>query len=152
MVFMDYELPKEAAAPSSSVANNGKETAIHESIAGYKTVTVWKKIGEVTRFHMGVRFTFTDLFGQYHLLYICGSDLPKLIYDRRITDLVGIDESTNKVVINIEGKAFRSRSGKALCLRVPGFAGGEASVPWKAFLAVAEEKQQRARISILATT
>jgi hypothetical protein len=148
---MNEEKPKEAAAPSTGVASNGKESAIHESIPGYKTISTWKRIGQLDRFQHGVRITYTDLFGTYHLLYISRNDFHKIIHDRMPGDLVSVDETTDRVVLNIEGRAFRSRSGRALCLRVPGLAGQDAMVPWNSFLAVIERKRKMAVVSILET-
>lgn len=139
----------EAAAPSSGVASNGKETAKNESVPGYKTISSWKRIGQVERFQHGVQFTYTDLSGNYHLLYLSRNDFQKVILDRRPGDLVSIDETTNRIVLNIEGRAFRSRSGRALCLKVPGLAGSQALVPWKSFLAVIERKAKVASVSVL---
>jgi hypothetical protein len=146
---MSEDKSTEAAAPSTEVANNGKETAMNESVPGYKTISSWKRIGQVERFQHGVQFTYTDLSGISHLLYLSRTDFQKVILDRRPGDLVSIDETTNRIVLNIEGRAFRSRSGRALCLKVPGLAGRQAMVPWKAFLAVIERKQKKAAISIL---
>jgi hypothetical protein len=137
----------ELAAPSTGMVNNGRATAINESVPGYKTIPVWKRIGQIERDRHGLKITLTDLFGQFHLLYLAERDLPKLVFDSMPGDLVGIDETTNGLVINLEGRAFRSRSGKALCIKIPGLAGGEAMVPWRAFMAVFEKRKKVAQIS-----
>jgi hypothetical protein len=73
-----------------------------------------------------------------------------LIYDQKPADLVSLDEATNSlVVVGLDGRAYRSRSGRALCLRMPGLPDGRVMAPWKAFIGVVEGRVKTAMVSIV---
>ena len=117
-----------------------------------KSPSTWQRIGRLDKHGEGVRLTFKDPFGGEHLLYISRRDVAKIIHDRAPGDVVKIDETPNDIVISTEGRAFRSRTGRALMVRVPYYAGADIAVPWKMFMAVLEGKQQAAPLSIMQST
>ena len=138
---------------SPLLASNEKGTTRRMRTSESRTGTVWKRIGRIERHLRGVRISFTDLIGVSQLLYICQHDIQRIIKDRVACDVVKIEKmSSGERVIRTEGQAYRSRSGQALFLRIPGFAGAEVMAPWKSFLAVLEGLQQAAPLSVLQKT
>lgn len=135
------------------VASDEKGTTRRTRTPESKTRTTWKRIGRIERHFRGVRISFTDLIGVSQLLYICQHDIQRIIKDRVACDVVKIEKmSSGERVIRTEGQAYRSRSGQALFLSIPGFAGAEVMAPWKSFLAVLEGLQQAAPLSVLQKT
>lgn len=142
--------PEETTAPSFGVASNGKATVKSMRPPGS---TTWKRIGRMERHLRGVKISFPDLSGASHLFYIRQHDIQRITDDRVSGDVVTIDETVGEgVVISTEGQAYRSRSGQALILKVPGFAGAEVMAPWGSFLAVLEGLQRAAPLSVLQKT
>jgi hypothetical protein len=135
------------------LASNQKGTTRRMRTPESKTRTAWKRIGRIERHLRGVRISFTDLVGVSHLLYMCQRDIQRIIKDRVACDVVKIEKmSSGERVIRTEGQAYRSRSGQALFLRIPGFTGAEVMAPWKSFLAMLEGLQQAAPLSVLQKT
>jgi hypothetical protein len=135
------------------LASNQKGTTRRMRTPESKTRTAWKRIGRIERHLRGVRISFTDLIGASHLLYMCQRDIQRIIKDRVACDVVKIEKmSSGERVIRTEGQAYRSRSGQALFLRIPGFTGAEVMAPWKSFLAMLEGLQQAAPLSVLQKT
>jgi hypothetical protein len=144
--------PEETVGPSPIVALDGKGAAHSKRTPELKTTT-WKRIGRIERHLQGVKISFPDLFGVSHLFFIRQRDIRRITDDRVPGDVVTIDEtSSGDVVISTEGRAYRSRSGQALILEVPGFAGAGVMAPWKAFLAVLGGLQQAAPLSVIQKT
>lgn len=113
------------------------------------TVSTWHKIGQIERHGEGVRLLFMDPFGGQHVVYLTRQEVVKITKDRMPGDLCTVTETANEVIVSNIGKAWRSRSGRALMIRVPCLAGAEAMAPWKAFCAVLEGRQQAAPLSVL---
>jgi hypothetical protein len=135
------------------LASNQKGTTRRMRTPESKTRTAWKRIGRIERHLRGVRISFTDLIGASHLLYMCQRDIQRIIKDRVACDVVKIEKmSSGERVIRTEGQAYRSPSGQALFLRIPGFTGAEVMAPWKSFLAMLEGLQQAAPLSVLQKT
>ncbi|KUG05585.1 hypothetical protein ASZ90_016981 [hydrocarbon metagenome] len=113
----------------------------------------WKRIGKLEKYFQGVRVTFRDPFGEDHTLHLSREDVQKITRDRMPGDLLRVEDNDTgqggDVTISTEGRAYRSRSGKALCITHPCLAGGSAMCPWKSFLAVLEGSQQAAPLSIM---
>jgi len=139
-----------AAVPGAGNEGTGQAAGNVSPIVN-KTVSTWQKIGRLERHGRGARLTFRDPFGAEHLLYISQRDMSRIIQDRAPGDVVRIDETPNELVISTEGRAFRSRTGRALMIRVPYCAGADIACPWKSFMAVIEGKQQAAPLSIMQT-
>ena len=145
--------PEGTVGISPLLASNEKGTTRRMRTSESRTGTVWKRIGRIERHLRGVRISFTDLIGVSQLLYICQHDIQRIIKDRIACDVVTIEKmSSGERVIRTEGQAYRSRSGQALFLSIPGFAGAEVMAPWKSFLAVLEGLQQAAPLSVLQKT
>ena len=145
--------PEGTVGISPLLASNEKGTTRRMRTSESRTGTVWKRIGRIERHLRGVRISFTDLIGVSQLLYICQHDIQRIIKDRVACDVVKIEKmSSGERVIRTEGQAYRSRSGQALFLSIPGFAGAEVMAPWKSFLAVLEGLQQAAPLSVLQKT
>lgn len=139
--------PAAAPNPRPESTRNG-ETAKNVSTSDFKTVTTWYRIGQIDRFQEGARITYTDLTRADHLLYLSRQELQKVRYDRLPGDVVKIEETPNEIVVSSSGRAYRSRSGKALVLKLPGLAGLEAMTPWSSFLAAMEGRRTAAALSI----
>jgi hypothetical protein len=145
--------PEGTVGISPRVASDETGTMRRIQTSESKTRTAWKRVGRIERHLRGVSISFTDLVGSSHLLYLCQRDIQRIIKDRVACDVVKIEEtSSGERVIRTEGQAYRSRSGQALFLRIPGFAGAEVMAPWKSFLAVLEGLQQAAPLSVLQKT
>jgi len=145
--------PEGTVGISPLLASNEKGTTRRMRTSESRTRTAWKRIGRIERHLRGVRISFTDLIGVSQLLYICQHDIQRIIKDRVACDVVKIEKmSSGERVIRTEGQAYRSRSGQALFLSIPGFAGAEVMAPWKSFLAVLEGLQQAAPLSVLQKT
>jgi hypothetical protein len=144
---------KDTVGNSPIVASNGKGATNSMQTSELETTTTWKRIGRIERHLQGMKISFPDLFGVSHPFYICQGDIRRITDDRVPGDVVKIDETSGgDVVISIEGRAYRSRSGQALILKVPGFAGAEVMAPWKSFLAVLGGLQQAAPLSVIQRT
>ena len=147
------------AGHSVDVAINRKGTADHESTTENKTLpalpappATWKKIGMIEPFHQGVRITYRDLFGTDHPLYVNRQGIARIRDDRATADVLKIEETiTQDLVVSTEGRAYRSRSGRSLCLKLPGLIGGEGFVPWRSFIDVLEGRKTSAPVSIIET-
>lgn len=139
--------------PSPIVASDGKGAANSMRTPELKTVTAWKRIGRIERHLQGVKISFPDISGISRLFYIRQRDIQRITEDRVSCDVVTIDEtSSGERVISTKGRAYRSRSGQALILEIPGFAGADVMAPWKAFLSVLGGLQQAAPLSVIQKT
>jgi hypothetical protein len=144
---------EETVGPSPIVAPEGKGAAHCTRSSELKTMTAWKRIGRIERHLQGVKISFPDLIGVSPIFYIRQRDIRRITDDRVPVDVVTIDETgSGERVISTEGQAYRSRSGQALILEIPGFAGADVMAPWKSFLAVLEGLQQAAPLSVIQKT
>jgi hypothetical protein len=147
------KIPKQTMGPSPGMGSTKKDSDTSKRTSELTVMTTWKRIGRIERHPQGVMISFPDLFGVSRLFYIREHDIRKITDDRVPGDVVKIDEtSSGDVVIRTEGRAYRSRSGQALILKVPGFTGAEVIAPWKSFLAVLEGLQQAAPLSVIQKT
>ena len=151
MTNRERERETEAAGPSSvahvRTAMNGS-TSEQKSFSG---ASAWKRIGRLERQAGGVKITFTDPFGAEHVAYITRQEVRKILDQRMPGDVVTITETPQEIITAIVGKAFRSRTGRALMIRVPYYS-GDLMTPWQAFQKVMEGSQQAAPVSIIQTT
>ena len=109
--------------------------------------SVWKKIGRLERVGEGARITLSP-FGDDQIVYLTRRELAKITSDRMPGDLVTITETPQEIITAIVGKAFRSRTGRALMIRVP-YCSGDAMAPWQTFIKVMEGRQAAAPVSII---
>ena len=136
---------------SSSVANIREGTAGKVSTSEQKNLSgasAWKRIGRLERQGEGVKITFADPFGASHVAYITRQEVRKILDQRMPGDLVTVTETPQEIITSIVGKAFRSRTGRALMIRVPYYS-GDLMAPWAAFLKVMEGTQPAAPVSIV---
>ena len=139
------------AAGLSSVANIREGTAGKVSTSEQKNLSgasAWKRIGRLERQGEGVKITFADPFGASHVAYLTRQEVRKITSDRMPGDLVTVTETPQEIITSIVGKAFRSRTGRALMIRTPYYS-GDLMVPWQSFLNTMEGKQAAAPVSIL---
>jgi hypothetical protein len=137
-------------APAPGATTEGVGRPISESPSVVKTLTTWRKIGRLEKFKDGAAvLLYKDFFKVEHRLYIGWQDIRRIKEDWTPGDVVRIDETNQEIMISIEGRAYRSRGGRALCMKLPGLAGVIASTPWSAFLAVLEGRSRAAPLSVL---
>ena len=110
--------------------------------------SAWKRIGRLERQAGGVKITFTDPFGAEHVAYVTRQEVGKILDQRMPGDLVTVTETPQEIITAIAGKAFRSRTGRALMIRVPYYS-GDLMTPWQAFQKVMEGQQPAAPVSIV---
>jgi len=148
MTNRERERETEAAGPSSvahvRTAMNGS-TSEQKNLSG---ASAWKRIGRLERQGEGVKITFTDPFGAQHVAYLTRQECRKITADRMPGDVVTVTETPQEIITSIVGKAFRSRTGRALMIRVPYYS-GDLMTPWQAFQKVMEGQQQAAAVSIV---
>ena len=148
MTNRERERETEAAGLSSvahvRTAMNGS-TSEQKSFSG---ASAWKRIGRLERQGEGVKITFADPFGASHVAYLTRQEVRKITSDRMPGDLVTVTETPQEIITSIVGKAFRSRTGRALMIRVPYYS-GDLMTPWAAFLKVMEGTQPAAPVSIV---
>jgi hypothetical protein len=65
--------------------------------------------------------------------------------------VVTVTETPQEIITAIVGKAFRSRTGRALMIRVPYYS-GDLMTPWAAFQKVMEGTRPAAPVSIVQIT
>ena len=139
------------AGHSSSVANIREGTAGKVSTSEQKNLSgasAWKRIGRLERKGEGMAITITDPAGHEHTVFITRKEAGKIINDRAVGDVVTISETPQAIITSIVGKAFRSRTGRALMIRVPWYSQDLMS-PWAAFQKVMEGQQPAAPVSIV---
>jgi hypothetical protein len=142
-------LSNETVGNSPMVAPAVKNDADTVRTSEVQASTVWKRIGRIERHLRGVKISF-HAHGASHLLYISERDIRRITTDRVFCDVVKIDGADSGVaILNTEGLAYRSQSGQALILKIPGFAETDVMAPWKSFLAVLEGRQQAAPLSVI---
>jgi len=110
--------------------------------------SAWKRIGRLERQGEAVKITFTDPFGASHVAYLTRQEVRKILDQRMPGDVVTITETPQEIITAIVGKAFRSRTGRALMIRVPYYS-GDLMTPWAAFQKVMEGTQPAAPVSIV---
>jgi hypothetical protein len=138
------------AAPISAVANIGEETAGKVSAYEQKNfATSWKRIGKIQKHGDGLKLDFQDPAGASHIAYVTRQALYQILQMRAAGDVITITETANEVITTISGRAFRSRTGRALCIRTPYYAGADMMVPWKMLERVINNAVAVAPVSIV---
>lgn len=143
---MNEVTPKGVAAPFHGSTSRGGETAMSESTSGY--IGVFIRCGRIEKTEKGLVFSY-DSFGEKKEALLSARSAQILLNDRGapgqdlIRTCTGIDgaEVTHQV-----GKAYRSRSGKALMIKTID-SQGDLSVPWQAFKKVVSGESQNAPAS-----
>ena len=143
------EESKRHMAPIPAPGSKGNGKANNGSTFEQKTLSggVWHTVGTITRAGEGLRIDFTVFKDDYHI-FLTRRELSNILKDRFPGDLVSIQETPGEVIISIIGKAFRSRTGRALMIRTPYYS-GDMMVPWQAFQNVLAGIAARAPISVL---
>lgn len=146
VITMNEVAPKEAAAPFHGSQPRGGETAMSESTSGY--IGVFIRCGRIEKTEKGLVFSY-DSFGKKKEAHLSARSAQVLLNDRGAPgqDLTrtwtGIDgaEVTEQI-----GKAYRSRSGKALMVKTID-SQGDLSVTWQAFKKVVSGQSGSAPLS-----
>ena len=140
------------AAGLSSVAH--VRTAMNGSTSEQKNLSgasAWKRIGRLERKGEGMAITITDPAGHEHTVFITRKEAGKIINDRAVGDVVTVTETPTEIITAIIGKAFRSRTGRALIIKVPWFSGDIMS-PWQSMMNAFNGSVKAAPVSIIQTT
>lgn len=143
-----------AAPSSSSVAHVREGTAGNVLTSDQKSFSgapSWKRIGRLEKQGEGMKITFADPFGAQHVVYITRQAARMITTERMPGDVVTVTETPQEIITAIVGKAFRSRTGRALMIRVPYYS-GDLMTPWAAFQKVMEGTQPAAPVSIVQIT
>jgi hypothetical protein len=139
------------AAPTSQAGTGRNGNAINNSPSTWKTLSTWKRVGNVTQRGRDLVIIYRDMIkGDQHECVIGARDLAGLLSRQLPCDLsttrTGIDGT---VVTSMAGRAFRSRSGRALVIRFPDLQGAEAMCPWSMLMKVLDGIAQAAPLSIV---
>ena len=154
MTNRERERETEAAGHSSSVPNIREGTAGKVSTSEQKNLSgasAWKRIGRLERKGEGMAITITDPAGHEHTVFITRKEAGKIINDRAVGDVVTVTETPTEIITAIIGKAFRSRTGRALIIKVPWFSGDIMS-PWQSMMNAFNGSVKAAPVSIIQTT
>jgi hypothetical protein len=127
---------------------NNVKTSDQKSFSGAPS---WKRIGRLEKQGEGLKVTFADPFGAQHVVYITRQAVRTITAERMPGDVVTVTETPQEIITAIVGKAFRSRTGRALMIRVPWYS-GDLMTPWAAFQKVMEGTQPAAPVSIVQTS
>jgi len=125
---MTTEESKRNAAAVPQPGSTGNSTPVKVSPIVNKNL--WHKIGKIERVGEGVKIS-VSLFKDEYTWFILRRDLGYIIRDHFPGQVVSITDTGNEVITEGVGRAFRSRSGKALILRTS-FYSGDMMTPWKA--------------------
>lgn len=112
-----------------------------------KTISTFTKCGSISLEKQALRIEITT-FNQKHVAYISVAGIRQLIGPTQMPADVeeirtGIDGTE---VTQAIGRAWRSRSGRALVIRVP-YSSADLMVPWSQFRKVLDRKVQKAAVS-----
>jgi len=137
--------PEEVAVPNPGATNEGNGKAANNVSQG-KTISTFTRAGSISMAKAALRIDY-ESFGKSHTAYISPMGIRSLIEKMMPADVeevrAGIDSTD---VITQVGKAWRSRSGKALVITTSQ-SQGELMVPWSGFKRVIEKKVEKARLS-----
>lgn len=140
---MSESSPKEMAGLSTATTQ-GQETADH--VSQPKTISTFTRAGSITLEKAALRIDY-ESFGKSHTAYISPAGIRALIEKMMPADVeevrTGIDGTE---VISQVGRAWRSRSGRALVITTSQ-SQGELMTPWSGFKRVIEKKVEKARLS-----
>lgn len=136
--------PKEVAGPIPSSSSQGTDAA--NTVSQSKTISTFTRCGSIALEKNALRIIY-ESFGTSHTVYISPAGIRSLIEKMMPADVeevrTGIDGTE---VVTQVGKAWRSRSGKALVITTSQ-SGGELMVPWTGFKKVIEKKVEKATVS-----
>ncbi|MDI6898862.1 MAG: hypothetical protein QMC82_03430 [Methanolinea sp.] len=137
-----------AAAPFSPTANDGNGKAARNSI-GMQINGVFVRCGTIRMKGKAVEVAYRGVGGEY-TAYIGAKDIPGLVGPSRMpcdVHEVHEDPGTDTTMITVVGRAWRSRSGRALMIKTVHTAGADMMVTWRKFLDVLEGRTDRATVS-----
>jgi hypothetical protein len=135
--------PKEVAGLSSATTQ-GQETA--NTGMEVRTQSTFSRAGSITLEKNALRIIY-ESFGTSHTVYISPAGIRSLIEKIMPADVVTIREGIDGTeVIESVGRAWRSRSGKALMI-LTNQSAGEIMCPWGQFKKVIEKKVEKATVS-----
>ena len=136
-----------APVPPPGSNGNGKQAA-KVLTSGQKNLSgTWHRVGKLERIGEGIRITFT-VFSTEHTVYLTRREVLKITADRMPGEICTITETAGEIITCNVGKAFRSRTGRALMIRTPNYS-GDLMTPWQAFQKVMDGSQMAAPVSII---
>lgn len=145
------EVTPEEAAGGSPVSIPRNSTAKNVLPPELKTISPWKVIGRVEMAKQALKISIDTPYDGRQVYYIGSQALqPLRSASRTPCDIMKIREGIDETeVIESAGRAYPSRSGKALCMKITSLAGAEAMVPWAYLIRVVTGLQTAARVSTL---
>lgn len=138
--------PKGVAAPFHGSTSRGEETAKSESTSRY--IGVFIRCGRIEKIDEGLAISY-ESFGKRMEVLLPTRSAQILLNDRGAPgqDLVRTWTGINGAEVPHQiGKAYRSRSGKALMIKTID-SQGDLSVPWQAFKKVFSGESPNAPVS-----
>lgn len=128
----------EVTTQRQGTANNGIEV---------RTQSTFTRCGSISREKMALRVDY-ESFGQKHVAYISAAGIRSITGPSQMpADVEEVTEGTDgTIVISKVGRAWRSRSGRALVIRTVQ-SQGELMVVWSQFRKVLDGQVQKAVIS-----
>lgn len=112
-----------------------------------RTHSTFTRCGSITREKQALRIDY-ESFGQAHTVFISPAGLRSLTGTSQMpADVEEVREGIDgAIVISQAGKAWRSRSGRALVIRTVQ-SDGDLMVPWNQFKKVIENQAAKATVS-----
>ncbi len=107
---------------------------------------VWHKVGRLERVGEGVKIS-VSLFKDEYTWFILRRDLGYIIRDRFPGQVVSITDTGNEVITSAVGRAYRSRSGRALVIKTDVYS-GDLMCPWAALECVLSGVTTSAPVSV----
>ncbi len=137
------EVQKKTESADLTTQNQGTATKGME----VRTQNTFSRAGSITMEKSALRIEY-ESFNQAHVVYISVQGLRSLTGTPNFPcDVEEIQEGTDgTIVISTVGRAWRSRSGRALVIRTTQ-SQGEIMVPWSQFRKVLDKQVQKAVIS-----
>jgi len=99
-----------------------------------KLFSHWKQVGTIEKHCEGLRLCFSsDGPESKHIAYITRKDMNNIIKNRLPGDVCTIEETGNEIIVTTIGKAYWSRSNRAVIIQVHGFMHSDMISPWYLF-------------------
>lgn len=113
-----------------------------------KLFSHWKQVGTIEKYGEGLRLFFSEA-GSQRVAFITRKEMNNIIKNRLPGDVCTIEETGNEIIVTTIGKAYRSRSTRALIIQVHGFMHGDMTSPWYLFQKVIDGIKPDAPLSAL---
>jgi hypothetical protein len=144
------------AATNSTASNEGKGKAANHVLKteqkSFSGAPAFRQIGHIEKRGEGLAVLFKDAAGAPRVVYLTRQAIRVITAERMPGDVTTITETPQEIITAISGRAFRSRTGRALMLRMPAWYSQDVMVSWAAFQRVMEGTQPAAPVSIVQIT